>query len=113
MMSMLNLAGFGMTVWDPDSHDPRNPYTYRTALLPVFDQNLKQLARKIRASALIAHIRGVPYSDRSVVGTQNLHPFRYEGFHLAMAHNGDLWRFEEMKYDLLNCIHPEIASRIQ
>jgi glutamine amidotransferase len=113
MMLMLNLAGFGMTAWDPESHDPQTPYTYKTPLLPVFDQNLKQLAQKIRAAALIAHIRGVPYSERSVVGAQNLHPFRFEGFRLALAHNGGLWRFGDMKFELLKYIRPEIATRIQ
>lgn len=113
MMLMLNLAGFGMTAWDPGSHDPQTPYTYKTPLLPIFDQNLKQLALKIRASALIAHIRGVPYSERSVVGAQNLHPFRFEGFQLAMAHNGSLWGFGDMKFELLKYIRPAIATRIQ
>lgn len=113
MMFVLNLAGFGMTAWDPESYDPQTPYTYKTPSLPVFDRNLKQLAQKIRATALIAHIRGVPYSERSVVGAQNLHPFRFEGFRLAMAHNGDLWRFGDMKFELLKYIRPEIADRIQ
>lgn len=112
MMLMLNLAGFGMTAWDPGSHDPELPYTYKTPTLPVFDQNLKLLAQKIRAAALIAHVRGVPYSEQSVVGPQNLHPFRFEGFRLAMAHNGDLWQFAEMKFDLLKYIRPDIASKI-
>jgi glutamine amidotransferase len=113
MMAVLNLAGFGMAAWDPDSHDATAPFLYKTPALPVFDGNLRQLARKIRPTALIAHVRGVPYSERSVVGPQNLHPFRYEGFPLAMAHNGDLWRFADMKFELLAHMRPAIAAQIQ
>lgn len=113
MMSMLNLAGFGMSAWDASSHDPDIPFTYKTTALPMFDQNLRQLSQKICANALIAHVRGVPYSAQSVVGLQNLHPFRFDGLRLAMAHNGDLWGFESMKLDLLEFIRPEIASKMR
>jgi len=113
MMRTLNLAGFGMAAWDGQSHDPKNPFTYRTPSLPVFDQNLRDLAQKIRATALIAHIRGVPYAEGSIVAPQNLHPFRFEGFRLAMAHNGDLWSFPDMKFHLLPHIHPGIAQSIR
>ena len=44
MLSMLNLAGFGMAAWDPASHDPTMPYRYRTTQVAVFDRNLKELA---------------------------------------------------------------------
>jgi glutamine amidotransferase len=113
MMSMLNLAGFGMTAWDSASYEPDIPFTYKTPSFPVFDQNLRQLARKIRAGALLAHVRGVPYSDRSVIGAQNLHPFRFEGVKLAMAHNGDLIGFDQLKFDLLEYIRPEMAAMIR
>jgi len=113
MMRMLNLAGFGMAAWDGQSHDPKNPFTYRTPSLPIFDQNLRDLAQKICATALIAHIRGVPYTEGSTVASQNLHPFRFKGFRLAMAHNGDLWSFPDMKFHLLQHIHPGIAQSIQ
>ena len=112
MMAMLSLAGFGISAWDGASHDPAIPFTYKTTSLPMFDQNLKQLAQKVRAHALIAHVRGVPYSEKSVVGLQNLPPFRFDGLPLAMAHNGDLSEFERMKFDLLEFVRPEIALRI-
>jgi glutamine amidotransferase len=112
MMAMLNLAGFGMCAWDTGSHAPEVPFTYKTTSLPMFDQNLKQLSRKIRAHALLAHVRGVPYTEQPIVGLQNLHPFRFEGLRLAMAHNGDLWGFDTMRFELLKYIRPEIAARI-
>lgn len=113
MLHMLNLAGMGLLAWDRESHDPGRPFAYHSTALPVFDPNLESLAQKVKAGALLAHVRGVPYSTGAVVGPQNLHPFRYEGCPLAMAHNGDLARFAEMRFDLLHHIRPAIASRIR
>jgi glutamine amidotransferase len=112
MLHMLSLAGFGMAAWDPRSIDPGRPFLYRSTAIPVFDRNLKALAEKLETSALLAHIRGVAYHERVTVGEQNLHPFFYPGQHLALAHNGDLHRFPEMRFDLLPHIRPDIAARI-
>ena len=98
MLDELSFAGFGLLAWDNTSHDPDIPFGYRSTNLPVFDRNLKDLAEKLRVTALIAHVRGVPYSETATVGEQNLHPFRYRGYRLAMAHNGDLARFSLMRF---------------
>ena len=50
-LSMLNLGGFGMVAWDPESPNPHKPWTYRSTELPVFDANLKAMAMKARAGA--------------------------------------------------------------
>lgn len=113
MLRMLNLAGFGMTVWDPTSAVPETPFEYRTTALPFFDDNLRALSGKIRAAAVLAHVRGVPLDERALVSLSNIHPFRLSGTPLALAHNGDLVGFERMKSDLLEQIRPEIASRIR
>jgi glutamine amidotransferase len=113
LLHMLNLGGFGMMAWDPSSHEPSVPYSYRSTNVPVFDSNLKGLALKLRAHCLLAHVRGVAYHSRVSIGDHNLHPFRYEGFRLALAHNGDLHRFGEMKYDLVEHIHPAIRLQIR
>lgn len=47
MSDMLNLAGFGLVAWDAASFRPETPFGYRTTAVPVFDRNLKQLARKL------------------------------------------------------------------
>ena len=107
MLHLLNLAGFGMLAWDRDSHAPDKPWEYRSTSLPVFDRNLKSLADKVRASALLAHVRGVAYSTEVNISLQNTHPFRFEGSTLALAHNGDLYRFSELR-DLLA---PAVAPR--
>jgi glutamine amidotransferase len=113
MLDALSLAGFGLLAWDTASHDPDVPFSYRSSNIPIFDQNLKALAEKLRVTALIAHIRGVPYSENVTVGEQNLHPFHYKGYALAMAHNGQLAAFERMRFALVEHIKPEIARLIR
>ncbi len=111
MLRLLNLAGFGMIAWDGSSYR-RQPFRYASTSLPIFDRNLKCLAEKIRTTCMLAHVRGVADSDKAIISPQNVHPFYYDGCRLAMAHNGDLFRFAEMKFDLLPHIKPEIARRI-
>ncbi|HWA14403.1 MAG TPA: class II glutamine amidotransferase [Burkholderiales bacterium] len=114
MLHLLSLAGFGMAAWDLDSYSREVPFEYHTPDIPVFDDNLRSLARKLHATCLLAHVRGVSYSASSTaIGHHNSHPFRYDGFRLALAHNGDLARFADMKFDLLAHMKPGIASRIR
>ena len=109
---MLNLAGFGMSVWNKDSYQPQKPYIYKTTDLPFFDKNLKALAAKLQAECFIAHIRGVSFDTNQVVSYQNVHPFIFPGFRLVLAHNGVLTGLSEIKKDLYNLIKPEIAAHI-
>ena len=113
MLRMMNLAGFGLLAWDPASHEAQTPFVYRSTSVPVFDANLKALANKLKPSCLLAHVRGVAYNSRVSIGESNLHPFRYEGCRWALAHNGDLHRFAEMRFDLLEHIKPVIAQKIR
>jgi len=112
MLHKLNLAGFGMAAWDPASHRAGEPFVYKVTELPIFDGNLKNLAEKLRASCVLAHVRGVPYTDRSHVERANIHPFRFPGYRLCLAHNGDLADFGRMKFELLRHIEPGIARQI-
>jgi glutamine amidotransferase len=73
MNTFLNLAGFGMQAWDPNSLRPEDPFTYRTTTLPSFDRNLRFLSAKVAPACLAAHVRGVTYSDEAVVADTNLH----------------------------------------
>ena len=111
-LRLLNLGGFGLMAWDPRSHEPERPFTYRSTQLPVFDPNLKALAQKIEATCVLAHVRGIPYDAGSGFGPQNLHPFHYPGCAWAMAHNGDLYGYNRMKADLVSQLRPEIAAQI-
>jgi len=112
MLHMLNLAGFGMRAWDPQSANPDQAYSYYSQSLPVFDRNLQNLAQKIRPSCLLAHVRGVAYSTRVEISLQNVHPFHFPRVPLVLAHNGDLARMAEMKPLLAPHIRPEHLAQI-
>jgi predicted glutamine amidotransferase len=112
MLRMLNLAGFGMMAWDQASINSELPYRYSTTTLPVFDRNLKFLSGKIKANCFLGHVRGVALDSAVTIHDHNVHPFWYSGTKLALAHNGDLYHFDEMRDDLRLHIRPEIASHI-
>lgn len=113
MNTFLNLAGFGMAAWDPKSVRPDEPFVYRTTTLPAFDRNLRGLARKLEPTCLIAHVRGVTYGERELVGPSNLHPFHFPGTQVTLAHNGHLRDFRRMRYELIKHIRPDLAERIE
>ncbi|HUP32595.1 MAG TPA: class II glutamine amidotransferase [Gaiellaceae bacterium] len=112
MTASLNLAGFGMAAWDATSPQPDEPFVYRTTSLPAFDRNLRNLSRKIDATCLLAHVRGVTFGGDEVVSEQNLHPFRFRGAGVTLAHNGHLRDFASMRYDLVEHVRPELATSI-
>jgi predicted glutamine amidotransferase len=113
MLHMMNLAGFGMRAWDDRSPAPDKPWAYASTELPVFDRNLKNLAEKVEAGAVLAHVRGVAYSTAVDISLANVHPFRFPGSPVAMAHNGDLARFAELKPALAAHVPAGIARHIR
>jgi len=113
MLNLLNLAGFGLRAWDATSHAPAQPFFYGSPSLPVFDRNLKNLAEKVRASCVLAHVRGVAYSTAVDVSLQNVHPFQFEGLPWALAHNGDLAGIQDMKPLLVPSIRPAYLPKIR
>jgi glutamine amidotransferase len=112
MSAGLNLAGFGMIAWDESSPWPDEPFVYRTTTLPMYDRNLHNLARKIRARCLIAHVRGAMLSQESIITEQNVHPFRFAGAQVALAHNGHLRELSRVRVDLAGYLRPELAASI-
>ena len=113
MATFLNLAGFGMAAWDERSERPEEPFLYKVTSLPVFDRNLKNLAEKVTARCVIAHVRGVTYSEHEVLTQTNLHPFRFPGVNVTLAHNGHLREFARMRYDLVGHVHPTFVRHIE
>ena len=113
MLHMMNLAGFGLRAWDKASRDPCQPWLYASTDLPIFDRNLESLARKVEASAVLAHVRGVSYSTTADVTPANVHPFQFPGMPLAMAHNGDLAGFAELKPALAAHVPASIARHVR
>lgn len=112
MSHLLNLAGFGMFAWDDVSYNSALPYIYKTTQLPFYDENLRNLSRKIKPACLLTHIRGVSYTEKQVVSGQNVHPFMFNDARIALAHNGSLFEFAKMKFDLLDYIHPDFKKCI-
>ncbi|MGH3130398.1 MAG: class II glutamine amidotransferase [Gaiellaceae bacterium] len=113
MTAVLNLAGFGFAAWEPGSARPADPFLYRAMTLPVYDRNLRSLARKLEPTCVLAHVRGVPLSDSEIVSEVNLHPFRHPGAAVTLAHNGHLREFERMRFDLVPHVRPEVRERIE
>jgi predicted glutamine amidotransferase len=113
LYSRLNLAGSGLLAWDARSEQPELPYVYRSTQLAIYDRNLRALSRKVKATSLLAHLRGVAYDTRAIINEQNLHPFLFDGARLALAHNGQLARFDELKFALLPRIKPEFARAVR
>ncbi len=113
MATFLNLAGFGMAAWDELSERPDEPFLYKVTSLPVFDRNLKNLAEKVAAKCVIAHVRGVTYSEHEVLTQTNLHPFRFPDVKVTLAHNGHLREFTRMRYDLVGHVHPTFVRHIE
>jgi glutamine amidotransferase len=110
--TLLNLAGFGMMAWVDGSGDEFEPLVYRETTVPIYDSNLASLSRKVSASTVLAHVRGIPYAPSVGYGPQNLHPFWYPGTQLALAHNGDLIDFQKMRVALHRYLRPEIAAQL-
>jgi glutamine amidotransferase len=115
IMAVLNLAGFGLAAWNSTQAPKAAPLLYKDPGLPMFDRNLMSVARAFCGDCVVAHVRGANYLDAGAaqVGRANLHPFQFPGSDLALAHNGGLARFPEMKFDLLPHIRPEFAARIE
>ena len=109
-MHMMNLAGFGMVVWQKEN---QVPLIYKSLDMPFFDSNLKNISERTQASCLISHIRGVSLDSSSHVSSANIHPFLDKNNTLAFAHNGALYGVEEMIPDLVNIIPKSIREGIK
>jgi glutamine amidotransferase len=107
----LNLAGFGMAAWDERSIREDEPFTYRVTALANYDRNLRNMCRKLAPTCVLAHVRGVAGPSAHVISESNVHPFRYPGAGVVMAHNGHMRGFDAMRYDLLDYV-PSSLSRL-
>src|SRR5262245_42703524 len=114
MNTFLNLAGFGMQAWDSASLRPEDPFTYHVPTLPSVARNLRSLSPKPAPNSPIAQSRGrrPPYSDEAVAADTNLHPFRFGGAGVVLAHNGHLRQFPRMRYSLVEHLRPELVGQI-
>jgi glutamine amidotransferase len=113
LLHRLNLAGSGLLAWDARSDAPNVPFAHRTTQLAIYDRNLLALAKKVKATCMLAHLRGVAYDTTANISEANLHPFQFDGARLALAHNGQLARFEETKWGLVPHIAPSLLRSIR
>jgi glutamine amidotransferase len=112
MNAFLNLAGFGMAAWDDRASRADEPFTYHIPTMPGFDRNLRGICRKLAPTCVLAHVRGVTWSPGEVISDLNLHPFRFPGAKVVMAHNGHLREFDAMRYDVLEHLRPGLSRHI-
>ncbi len=112
MDAFLNLAGFGMVAWDDRAVRVDEPFTYHVPTMPNFDRNLHNMCRKLEPTCVLAHVRGVSWNTGELISDLNLHPFRFPGAKVVMAHNGHLREFATMRYDLLEYVKPHLARHI-
>src|SRR5919202_1096181 len=94
-------------LYETDSSLVRQSYS------PRMMSTFRSLAAKLAPTCLIAHVRGVTDSEHEMVAETALHPFRFYGARVALAHNGHLRDFARMRFDLVRHIGPELAQRIE
>jgi predicted glutamine amidotransferase len=101
-----NGDGFGIG-WYGDG-ETTTPAVYKGTHPAWNDENLREIATKIRTRLLFAHVRA---SSGTPVQRTNCHPFRY-GKWLWM-HNGSLAGFQEVKRDLQMAVDPSMYRMIE
>lgn len=84
------------------------PALYKSTKPAWNDRNLRELATRIKAGLIFAHIRA---STGTPVQETNCHPFRH-GKWLWM-HNGSIARFPEVKRELTLAVDPSIYADIE
>ncbi|WP_424101595.1 class II glutamine amidotransferase [Moorena producens] len=110
---MVQLAGFGLATWKKDTLTANYPFLYKGTKPPFYDRNLKSLCESHETNLLLSHIRAAYYTYEAVVHEHNCHPFIFPGFRLALAHNGWIYGFKEIRFPLLNKCRPEIIQNLE
>ena len=87
---LLQLGGTGLAAWEKGSTEDAVPLIYKSAHPAFYDRNLYSLSEKVHTTNLLAHVRATGYSRGVSINEDNCHPFLFDGFRLALAHNGGL-----------------------
>ncbi|HEX8457516.1 MAG TPA: class II glutamine amidotransferase [Pyrinomonadaceae bacterium] len=103
----LNGDGFGVGWYVPDIADP-TPCVQRTVMPAWSNRNLQNLAVKVRASLLFAHVRAA--SPGMAVMESNVHPFAYDRF--MWMHNGAVAGFARIKRSLRESLKDEFYNMV-
>lgn len=102
----LNGDGFGVGWYTPDI-DP-TPCVQRSVTPAWSNRNLQNLAAKIQASCLFAHVRAA--SPGMAVMEANVHPFSYD--RLMWMHNGAVANFNRIKRRLREDLKDEFYDMV-
>lgn len=118
MYGMQNLAGFGMATWSEQFSATAEPMMFKSITLPFYDKNLENIATQVKGECILAHVRGLSYEGdqlgmRNVVSQQNLHPFKFDGTNVVLAHNGAVSNLNALKTDLITELKPQYFSQIK
>ncbi|MBI1769387.1 MAG: class II glutamine amidotransferase [Bacteroidetes bacterium] len=101
----LNGDGFGVGWYVPDVN--YEPITFVSVNPAWSNRNLRNLAPKIKADCLIAHVRAASVGD---VSESNCHPFQYKN--MLMAHNGGVEQFTKIKRHIRTPLTDELYNWI-
>ncbi len=102
----LNGDGFGVGWYVPDVNN--EPVTFVSVNPAWSNRNLRNLAPKVRAGCMIAHVRAASVGE---VSESNCHPFQYKN--LLMAHNGGIEEFNKVKRRLREPLSNEMYNWIK
>jgi glutamine amidotransferase len=99
-----NGDGFGIG-WYGDGPQPA---VFKSTDPAWNDENLREIAARIRTGCLFAHIRS---STGTPVQRSNCHPFRHDNW--LWMHNGAISGFGELKRDLVLAVDPFLYPAIE
>jgi predicted glutamine amidotransferase len=102
-----NGDGFGIG-WYAEADGERAPAVFKSTHPAWNDENLREIATRIRTPLLFAHVRA---SSGTPVQRSNCHPFRH-GRWLWM-HNGSLAGFPQVRRDLLMAVDESLYPQIE
>jgi glutamine amidotransferase len=104
-----NGDGFGIGWYDDVDGDGERgaPAVFKSTHPAWNDENLREVATRIRTPLLFAHVRA---SSGTPVQRSNCHPFRYGNW--LWMHNGSLAGFPEVRRDLLMAVDPSLYPKL-
>lgn len=102
----LNGDGFGVGWYVPELNF--EPITFVSVNPAWSNRNLRNIAPKIKADCLLAHVRAASVGD---VSENNCHPFQYKN--MLMAHNGGVEDFGKIKRYMRNPLSDELYNWIK
>jgi len=102
----LNGDGFGVGWYtrEPAEH----PAVFRSITPAWNNRNLRNLARVIASSCILAHVRAATLW--SGVNEANCHPFRYDNY--LFMHNGDIGNFMNIRRKLLDSVCDDAFNNV-